>query len=147
LTINSLMSTSISPFLARIPQFFVNLLNSDALATNFRGGYVSSKKKSAKMNAEKSMNEEMYSVHLHPRYDIVRKPPIKGASIGPIKTVAENAATARPRVSLLYISAKIAATTVRGQDPKKPSKNREIMTVWTFAAVAIATTKIPNPKK
>jgi hypothetical protein len=61
------------------------------------------------MKAVKPMNEEMYSVHLHPRYDIVMKPPANGASNGPMNTVAEKQAIARPQVSLLYMSAKITA--------------------------------------
>jgi hypothetical protein len=81
------------------------------------------------MKAVKPMNEEMYSVHLHPRYDIVMKPPANGASNGPMNTVAEKQAIARPQVSLLYMSAKIAATTASGQDPNSPSKKRQIRTV------------------
>jgi hypothetical protein len=40
----------------------------------------------------------------------------------------------------------MAATVVRGQEPNKPLKKRQIMTVRRFAAVAIAMAKIPNPR-
>jgi hypothetical protein len=81
------------------------------------------------MKAVKPMNEEMYSIHLHPRYDIVMKLPTNGVSNGPMNTVSKKQAIARPRVSLLYMSAKIAATTASGQDPKSPSKKRQIRAV------------------
>jgi hypothetical protein len=32
----------------------------------------------------------MYSVHLHPKWLIVMKPPMNGAIRGPVKTVSEN---------------------------------------------------------
>lgn len=41
-------------------------------------------------------------------------------------TVAENSATAKPRTRLLYMSAKTAATTARGHDPKNPAKNLQM---------------------
>jgi hypothetical protein len=40
----------------------------------------------------------------------------------------------------------MATTTVRGQESNNPLKKRQIMIVWTFAAVAIAMAKIQNPK-
>ena len=73
------------------------------------------------------------------------KPPMNGASNGPMKTVAEKTATAKPRVLLLNMSANAAATTARGQEPNKPSKNRHIMTVWISFATATPTANTEKP--
>lgn len=98
------------------------------------------------MNDVKPMIAVMYSVHRHPKYDMTMNPPIKGANKGPMKTVAEKTATASPRRRLLNMSEKIAATTARGQDPKRPPKNRHIMIVCRSLATATAMEKMPNPK-
>jgi len=74
------------------------------------------------------------------------KPPTNGARRGPMKTVAEKHAIASPRVSLSHISAKMAATTANGADPKNPSQKRQMRTVWMFWAVATPIAKIPKPK-
>lgn len=96
--------------------------------------------------AEKPIMAEIYSVHLQPRYEVVMKPPMNGASKGPMKTVAENTATANPRVLLLNMSVNAAATTARGHEPNKPSKNRQIMIVCTSFATATPIAKIEKPK-
>ena len=56
----------------------------------------------------------------------------------------ENTATAVPRVRLSNISENTAATTDSGQAPAKPEKNRQIMMVWMFAAVATPISKMEN---
>lgn len=48
------------------------------------------------------------------------KPPMNGASNGPVKTVIENTVMAIPRVLLSNMSANTAATTARGQAPNIP---------------------------
>ena len=74
------------------------------------------------------------------------KPPMKGANNGPMKTVAEKTAIAKPRVLLLNISANAAATTAKGHEPNKPSKNRQIMTVWMSFATATPIANTEKPK-
>ncbi len=64
------------------------------------------------------------------------KPPMKGASSGPVKTVMEKTVMAMPRVRLSNMSEKIAATTASGQAPKKPAKKRVMRTVWRSLATA-----------
>jgi hypothetical protein len=49
------------------------------------------------------------------------KPPINGASKGPVKTVIEKTVIANPRVLLSNMSEKTAATTASGQAPKIPA--------------------------
>jgi hypothetical protein len=49
------------------------------------------------------------------------KPPINGASRGPVKTVMEKTVIAKPRVRLSNMSEKTAATTANGQAPKIPA--------------------------
>jgi hypothetical protein len=49
------------------------------------------------------------------------KPPINGASKGPVKTVIEKTVMANPRVLLSNMSEKTAATTANGQAPKIPA--------------------------
>jgi hypothetical protein len=49
------------------------------------------------------------------------KPPINGASKGPVKTVIEKTVIANPRVLLSNMSEKTAATTANGQAPKIPA--------------------------
>jgi hypothetical protein len=65
---------------------------------------------------------------------------------GPMNTVAENTATANPRTSLLNMSANTAATMARGEDPQRPAKKRQIITVWISLATATAMVKIEKPK-
>jgi hypothetical protein len=146
LIINSLKSTSISSCLAWMPQFFVRRRNSEALLINTTGGYVSSRKNNRSPKVRKPMNELMYMVHRQPWYDCVMKPPIKGAINGPMNTVAEKTATARPRTSLLNMSANTAATMARGEEPQRPAKKRQIMTVWMSLATATAIVKMEKPK-
>ena len=94
------------------------------------GGYVSSRKVRLRPKAKKPIMATMYSVHLQPKLGfIIMKPPTKGASKGPVKTVIEKTVMARPRVLLSNMSEKTAATTVRGQDPKTPAKKRDSITV------------------
>lgn len=73
-------------------------------------------------------------------------PPMNGASNGPMNTVAEKTATARPRTVLLNMSAKTAATIANGEEPKRPAKKRHIRTVWRSLATATAMLKMANPK-
>lgn len=80
-------------------------------------------------NAENPKIATKYSVHRHPRYELEMKPPINGARKGPQNTVREKAVIARPLLLLSYMSEKTAATTVKGQAPKKPAKNLHIITV------------------
>lgn len=70
-----------------------------------------------------------YMVQRQPRYDSTMKPPMKGASRGPVKTAMLKMVMAMPRVALLNMSEKTAATTARGHAPKKPAKKRQIKTV------------------
>lgn len=62
-----------------------------------------------------------------------------------MKTVMENRVMAIPRVRLSNISEKTAATTARGQAPKKPAKKREMRIVWISLPVAQATQKMEKP--
>lgn len=73
------------------------------------------------------------------------KPPMKGASRGPVKTAMEKMVMAIPRVALLNMSEKTAATTASGQAPKKPAKNLQIRTVWRSLATAVAMVKMEKP--
>jgi hypothetical protein len=73
------------------------------------------------------------------------KPPMKGARSGPMKTVAEKTAMARPRTLLSNMSAKTAATMARGLEPKRPAKKRQISTVWRSLATATAMLKMEKP--
>ena len=98
------------------------------------------------MHEVKAIIAVRYSVHLQPRYDIVKKPPMKGPKSGPIKTVIEKTAIANPRCALSNISEKTAATTASGQDPKIPLKNRQSMIVCKSLATATPMEKTPNPK-
>jgi hypothetical protein len=50
------------------------------------------------------------------------KPPINGASRGPVKTVIEKTVIANPLVRLSNMSEKTAATTANGQAPKIPTR-------------------------
>lgn len=128
-----------------MPQFLVLLLNSDAFCTSTTGGYVSSRNSTSSPKAMKPIKELIYSVHLHPKLLLVTKPPMNGASSGPINTVAENTATASPRLALSNISAKTAATTAKGQEPKRPAKKRQMRIVWRFLATATAMEKMEKP--
>ena len=76
---------------------------------------------------------------------MVVKPPMNGARRGPVKTVIEKTVTARPRVRLLNISEKTAATTARGQDPKTPPKNRQIKTVCRSFPTALPIENMEKP--
>jgi hypothetical protein len=49
------------------------------------------------------------------------KPPMKGASNGPVKTVMEKTVIANPLVLLSNMSENTAATTANGQAPKIPT--------------------------
>ncbi len=73
------------------------------------------------------------------------KPPTKGASMGPVKTVMEKTVMAMPRVRLSNMSEKTAATTARGQAPKKPAKKRVMSTVWRSLATALEMLKMEKP--
>jgi hypothetical protein len=73
------------------------------------------------------------------------KPPMKGASKGPVKTAMEKMVMAMPRVALLNMSEKTAATTASGQAPKKPAKKRQMRTVWRSLATAVAMVKMEKP--
>jgi hypothetical protein len=146
LTISSLKSTSISSCLACIPQFLVRRRSSLALATSTTGGYVSSMKRKSSMKDTKPMKLLMYSVHLQPKWLSVMKPPMKGASSGPMKTVAEKTATASPRSLLSNMSAKTAATMASGEEPKMPAKKRHMRMVWRSFATATAMLKMAKPK-
>lgn len=53
------------------------------------------------------------------------KPPMNGASRGPVKTVIEKTVIAKPRVRLSNMSEKTAATTARGQAPNIPTVYRQ----------------------
>lgn len=57
------------------------------------------------------------------------KPPMNGASRGPVKTVMEKTVMARPRVLLSNMSENTAATTASGHEPKTPAKKRVNRTV------------------
>ena len=70
----------------------------------------------------------------------------KGANSGPMKTVVENTAMANPRVSLLNMSAKAAATTAKGHEPNRPPKKREIMSVCKSLATAVAMANMEKPR-
>lgn len=72
-------------------------------------------------------------------------PPINGASSGPVKTAMEKMVIAIPRVALLNMSEKTAATTASGQAPKKPAKKRQIKTVCRSLAAAVAMVKMEKP--
>lgn len=63
-----------------------------------------------------------------------------------MNTVAENTATAKPRVALLNMSAKTAATTAKGHEPKSPAKKRQMMMVCKSLATATAMEKIAKPR-
>ena len=91
------------------------------------------------------MIEARYMVHRQPRYDSTMKPPIKGARSGPVKTAMEKIVIAMPRVALLNMSEKTAATTARGHAPKNPAKKRQIKTVCKSLPVAQAMEKTENP--
>lgn len=93
------------------------------------GGYDSERKNKSRMKAANPIMAGRYSVQRHPKYDSTMKPPMKGASMGPVKTVMEKMAIAVPRVLLSNMSEKTAATTARGAAPKKPPKNRQMRTV------------------
>lgn len=82
-----------------------------------------------RVNAENPKIATKYSVHRHPRYEVVMKPPMNGATKGPLNTMREKTVIARPLLLLSNISEKTAATTVKGQAPKKPAKNLHIITV------------------
>lgn len=73
------------------------------------------------------------------------KPPMNGARSGPEKTVIEKTVIARPLVRLSNMSEKTAATTAKGQAPKRPPKKRHSKTVCRSLAVATATWKIEKP--
>ena len=75
------------------------------------------------------------------------KPPIKGASKGPLKTATEKTVTAMPLVLLLNMSAKTAPTHVSGHAPMKPLKNRQMKTVWASLPTATATLKMEKAKE
>lgn len=62
-----------------------------------------------------------------------------------MKTVAEKTATARPRILLLNMSAKTAATIASGAEPNRPAKKRQIRTVWRSLATATAMVKMEKP--
>ena len=102
-------------------------------------------KRRSRPKARKAMKETMYSVQRQPRYEVEMKPPIKGAIIGPVKTVMENKVMAISFVLLSNMSEKTAATTASGQAPKKPPKKRVMRMVWRFLAVAVAILKITIP--
>src|SRR4051812_19424093 len=76
---------------------------------------------------------------------MLMKPPMKGAIRGPKKTVLEKQAIAIPRVRLLKISEKTAATTANGELPKIPQKKRQIIRVCRSLETATAVLKMPNP--
>lgn len=67
------------------------------------------------------------------------------ANSGPMNTVAEKTAIAKPLASLPNISAKIAAVIAKGADPKKPLKNLHNMIVCKSCAVATAIVNKLNP--
>lgn len=73
------------------------------------------------------------------------KPPTKGARRGPVNTAIEKSVMAIPRVRLSNMSEKTAATTAKGQAPKKPAKKRQMSTVWRSLAVATAMLKMEKP--
>jgi hypothetical protein len=73
------------------------------------------------------------------------KPPMNGASRGPVKTDMEKMVMAMPRVELLNMSENTAATTARGQAPKKPAKKRQIRIVCRSLAAAVAMVKMEKP--
>ena len=62
-----------------------------------------------------------------------------------MKAVMEKTVTARPRVRLLNMSEKTAATTARGQEPKTPPKNRQIKTVCKSFPTALPIENIEKP--
>ncbi len=146
LVMSSRKSTSISSCLACIPQFKVRRRSSLAFWTSTIGGYVSSRNKRLRPRARKPIKAAKYSVHRHPRFLFMTvKPPMKGASRGPVNTVIEKTVTARPRVRLLNISENTAATTARGQDPKPPPKNRQIRTVCRSFPTALPIENMEKP--
>ena len=91
------------------------------------------------------MMDAMYMVHLHPRYDIVMKPPVNGDAKGPTNTAMANIAIATPHVWLFQISANTAGTIAIGEAEKKPAKNLVNIKVWTSLLVAAATAKMEYP--
>ena len=128
-----------------MPQFLVRRRSSEALVMRMTGGYVSSRKKKSRTKVVKPMIEARYWVHRQPRYEVTMKPPIKGASRGPVKTAMEKSVTAMPRVLLSNMSEKTAATTASGQAPKKPLKKRQRRMVWMSLPVAQAREKSEKP--
>ena len=102
-------------------------------------------KSRSRPKARKAMKETMYSVQRQPRYEVVMKPPMKGAIMGPVKTVMENKVMAIPLVLLSNMSENTAATTASGQAPKKPPKKRVMRMVWRSLAVAVEILKIAIP--
>ena len=98
---SSRRSTSISSCLAWMPQLRVRRRSSVALLTRITGGYVSSRRNISSANCvlmvnccwrnrswrwqrtpRKPMIVVMYSVQRQPRYDMLMKPPMNGASKG-----------------------------------------------------------------
>ena len=73
------------------------------------------------------------------------KPPMKGASSGPVNTVMEKTVIARPRVRALNMSEKTAATTASGQEAKTPPKNRHMRTVWRSFPTAAPMENMEKP--
>ena len=140
LVMSSWKSTSISSCFACIPQFLVLRRSSAAFCTRTTGGYVSSSNSKSRPKARKPMIATRYSVQRQPIWGfITMKPPIKGARSGPVKTVMEKTVMARPRVRLSNMSENTAATTARGQAPKRPPKKRQRRTVWRSLPVAAPT--------
>jgi hypothetical protein len=109
-SISSRKSISISSCLAWIPQFLVRRRSSDAFVTRMIGGYDSLRKRRLRVKAAKPIMQTMYSVQRQPRSDMTMKPPMKGAMSGPVKTMREKIVIAMPRVLLLNMSEKTAAT-------------------------------------
>ena len=73
--------------------------SSDALSTKTTGGYVSCRKRILSPRARKPKIAAKYSVHRHPRFGFMTvKPPINGASKGPVNTVMLKTVTANPLV-------------------------------------------------
>lgn len=98
---SSRRSTSISSCLAWMPQLRVRRRSSEALLMRITGGYVSSSRKISSASCilvvnhcwrdsswrcqrtpRKPMIVVMYSVQRQPRYDMLMKPPMDGASKG-----------------------------------------------------------------
>ncbi len=87
-----------------------------------------------------------YSVQRQPMWGfMMMKPPMNGARRGPVNTVMEKTVMARPRVRLSNMSENTAATTARGQAPKRPPKKRQRRTVWRSLPVAAPTWKMEKP--